>query len=149
MDDFDRQICAIVQRNNQLTHAHIGEKIGLSEGAVRRRLKALRESGVIERDVAILKSSDLGVRLIVTLSFDRESPETYAEFDRQLADLPEVLQAYHVSGSVDYVLIVHGPSVEWYEDWSKRHLMSHPDIKRYTTHVVWSCKKFETALPLS
>ncbi|MEM7667412.1 MAG: Lrp/AsnC family transcriptional regulator [Pseudomonadota bacterium] len=149
MDDFDRKICALVQRDNQRTHASIGAEIGLSEGAVRRRLKALRAQGVIERDVAILRQSEGGVRLIVTLSFGNESPESYQALDDQLAQLPEVLQSYHVSGSVDYVLIVQGPNVEWYEDWSKEHLMANPDIQRFTTHVVWSCKKFETAIPLT
>lgn len=148
MDSFDRRICAIVQQDNQVTHAALGARIGLSEAAVRRRLKALRQSGVIERDVAILRQGAGGVRLIVILSFATETPEIYEAFDRQMAELPEVLQAYHVSGTVDYVLIVHGPSVEWYETWSKAQFMANPAIARFSTHVVWSCKKFETAVPL-
>ncbi len=148
MDELDQKILDIVQKNNQLTHADIGERVALSESSVRRRLKTLRATGVIARDVSILKSTGEGVRMIVTLSFERESPEVYEEFDRQIASYPEVLQAYHVSGSVDYILIVQGPCVEWYEDWSRMALMSNPNIQRYNTHVVWSCKKFETAIPL-
>ena len=148
LDDFDRRILELVQQDNQLTHARIGEAVGLSASAVRRRLKELREAKVIERDVAILRADGVGVRLVVTLSFQNESVEVFDAFDRQMRETPEVLQAYHVSGPMDYVLIVQGPSVQWYEEWGKRTLMTNPNIRRYDTHVVWSCKKFETALAL-
>ena len=58
------------------------------------------------------------------------------------------MQSYHVSGATDYILIVQGPSLQWYEDWAKENIMSIGAIQRHDTAVVWSCKKFETALPL-
>lgn len=146
LDSFDRHILALVQNDNQATHAEIGEAVGLSPSAVRRRLKALRDGGVIEKDVAILRQNDLGVRLIVSVFFEIESPEAYDAFDRQVRETPEILQAYHTSGPIDYVLIVQGPSLNWYEEWGKRVLMSNPAIRRYDTQVVWSCKKFETSV---
>lgn len=148
MDDFDRQILEIVQKDNQLTHAEIGTQVGLSDSAVRRRLGVLRNTGVIERDVAILNPNEVGVRLVVMISFLEESIETYDAFDQQIARTPEIRQAYHVAGAEDYLLIVHGPDLRWYEDWSKQTFMSNPAIRRYDTRVVWSCKKFETALLL-
>lgn len=148
LDDFDRRLLRLVQRDNQLTHAEIGDQVGLSASAVRRRLKILRDEGHIERDVSLLRQDEFGVRLIVTVSFQNESIETFDAFDKQIADTPEILQGYHTSGSVDYILIVQGPSLQWYEEWGKQAFMSNPDIRRYDTHVVWSCKKFETALPV-
>jgi Lrp/AsnC family leucine-responsive transcriptional regulator len=147
LDHFDRAILNLVQQNNQLTHAAIGDKVSLSSSAVRRRLKVMRDAGIIERDVSILRNSGVGLRFIVTLSFHDERVETYADFDAFIKTVPEVLQSYHVSGTIDYILIVQGPNVEWYEDWGKRVFMNNPNIKRYDTHVVWSCKKFETAIP--
>lgn len=148
LDAFDRRILDLVQRDNQMTHADIGDAVGLSSSAVRRRLKAMRDVGIIDRDVAILRSEGIGIRLVVTLSFQNESIETYEAFDKQMREAPEVLQAYHVSGPMDYVLIIQGPSVQWYEEWGKRTLMNNPFIRRYDSHVVWSCKKFETAVKL-
>ena len=145
MDQLDKKILGIVQRDNQRSHASIGEEVGLSPSAVRRRLTALRQDGTIERDVAILKPSGLGVRLIVTVTFGKETPEIYDAFDRQMAALPEVMQSYHVAGHQDYVLIIQGPSTDWYEIWAKEVLMANDAIARYDTMVVWSCKKFETA----
>jgi Lrp/AsnC family leucine-responsive transcriptional regulator len=148
LDPFDRAILDLVQRNNQLTHAAIGDKVGLSPSAVRRRLSELRHKGVIARDVSLLAPGQGGVTLITTISFGEETVEAYDAFDQQIKDTPEILQGYAVAGSDDYVLIISGPSLSWYEDWAKSTFMRNPAIRRYDTRVVWSCKKFETALPL-
>ena len=148
LDPFDRCILDIVQRNTNLTHAQIGESVGLSASAVRRRLNVLRENKVIEKEVAILRREGSGVRLIVTISFQSESIEAFQAFDQQILDTPEIVQGYHVSGTEDYVLIVHGPNLEWYEEWGKTTFMNNTAIRRYDTRVIWSCKKFETAIPL-
>ncbi len=146
LDDFDHKILGLIQQNNLLTHGEIGEEIGLSASAVRRRLGELRKRGVVVADVARLHPDDFGVTLIVTVSFGEESPATYDEFDRQMRDLAPVKQSYHVAGSNDYVVIVHGPSLQWFERWGRDVFMSNPSIRRYSTTVVWSCKKFETAI---
>lgn len=148
LDAFDRHILRIVQQDNQMTHAEIGDEVGLSLSAVRRRLNRLRQEGVIAKDVSLLSQNGLGVRLIVAVTFERESPEAVDAFVATLREAPEVLQVYHVSGPVDYILLVQGPSLQWYEAWGKAVLMTNPNIRRYDTHVVWSCQKFETALPV-
>lgn len=146
LDDFDRSILRVVQRDNQLTNAEIGERIGLSTSSVRRRLARLREEGVVAADVTRLHPDEFGVTLIVTISFATETPEDYAAFDDHMRSLAPVKQSYHIAGDDDYMLIVHGPSPQWYEEWAKQTLMSNPIIRRYSTRVVWSCKKFDTAL---
>jgi len=148
LDPFDRALLDLVQRDNQLTHAVLGEQVGLSASAVRRRLKVLRDTGVISRDVSILAPGQAGVTLITTLSFGEESVEAYDAFDQQILDTPEILQGYAVAGTDDYVLIITAPSLSWYEDWAKAAFMSNPAIRRYDTRVVWSCKKFDTAVTL-
>jgi Lrp/AsnC family transcriptional regulator, leucine-responsive regulatory protein len=148
LDHFDRGILQIVQANNQLSHAAIGQKVGLSASAVRRRLTAMRASGVIERDVSVLAREAAGITLIVSLNFAYETPAIYAAFDDQMRALPEVTQCYHVAGPIDYILVIAAPSLEWYEDWSKKQFMANEAIARYDTTVVWSCKKFETARPV-
>lgn len=148
LDKADRAILRIVQGDNQTTHAAIGEHIGLSTSAVRRRLAALRDNGYILKDVSILRPDTFGVTLIVHISFGEDTPEGYNNFDTHIANLPNVKQSYHVSGPTDYILIVQGPNLQWYEAWAKDNIMTLPSIKRHDTSVVWSCKKFETAIPI-
>ncbi len=146
LDDFDRAILQIVQRDNLVSHAAIGERVGLSASAVRRRLGAMREDKIIARDVALLDADRFGVTLIVSVTFAVETPEIYAEFEAQVQALSQVRQCYHVAGSADYILIVQAPSLQFYETWSMEQFMSNGAIRRYDSVVAWSCKKFETAI---
>ena len=108
----------------------------------------MRESGVIDREVAILSDQFRGVTLIVSVRFAQESPEIYRDFEAMAEQLPEVTQCYHVSGNSDYVMVVQVPDLEYYETWSKDNLMRNEAIKRFDSIVAWSCKKFETAISL-
>lgn len=148
LDEFDKAILRIVQDNNQFTHAQIGQQVGLSVSAIRRRLAVMRDTGIIDRDVSLLKSDAFGVTLIVSVSFAVDTPDGYLAFDDEMAHLPNVKQSYHVSGATDYVLIVQGPSLSWFETWAKQHLMSNEAIQRHDTAVVWSRKKFETSVTI-
>lgn len=146
LDDFDRRILSEVQQNANRTNAEIGNVVGLSASAVRRRLQRLKKHGIIQAIVGTVDPDQFGVTLIVDLCFSAETPELYDAFDEQIRGLDAVQQSYHVAGDTDYVLVIHGPSVQWYENWSKQVLMSNPHIKRYSSRVVWSRKKFEPAV---
>lgn len=145
LDSFDRKLLTLVQQNNQATHEALGAKVNLSASSVRRRLKQLRDSGVIARDVSILARDQIGVTLIVNLWFHTDNAKVISEFHDFFTATAQIVQAYHVAGTVDFILIVQAESLQWYETWCSEALIAHPDIRRVETHVVWSCRKFETA----
>ncbi|NNU17440.1 Lrp/AsnC family transcriptional regulator [Parvularcula sp. ZS-1/3] len=148
MDDFDKALLRLVQRDARLTHDALAEKVSLSPSAVRRRLKVLRESGVIERDVSLLDPSALGVTVIVQVRFDKESHDTYRAFKQQMLSLPQIVQCYSVTGDVDFILVGHFPSLEAYDLFVEEHLLSNDALARSTTNVVTGRIKFETAVPV-
>ena len=148
LDEFDREILQIVQRDNRLTNAEIGERVGLSPSAVRRRLAALRESGTIRGDVSLVDPDKHLTTIVVLIRFHYESVEADREFRKQMEEAPEVTQCYSVAGGVDYVLIVQVPDKATYEAWGQRALMSNAAIRRYDSHIVWSRVKFTTAVPV-
>lgn len=147
LDDFDRDILRLVQGDNQLSHAEIGARVHLSASSVRRRLKRLREHGVIEADVAIVALPDRTTQVVVLVTFASESVECVEAFRQRMREAPEVTQVYSVAGNVDFVLIVQTADLASYEAWGERMLMADPNIRRYDSHVVWSRVKFSTALP--
>ena len=147
-DKFDKKILNLIQRNNQMSHESIGQKIGLSTSAVRRRLCEMRMCGMIEREVAILKPGRFGVTLIASITLSEESVEAYHSFDQCVFEMPEVMQSYHIAGDADYILIVHIENLEAYENWMKENIMNNPYVARCSTTVSWSCKKFETAISM-
>ncbi len=146
MDSFDREILRIVQRDNRLSHAELGERVGLSASSVRRRLTALREAGVIQAEVAILDPDKDHITVVVLIAFHHETVEAYEAFKERMRAAPEVSQCYSVAGEVDFVLVVHAPDQGTYERWGERELMSDPAIRRYDSHIVWSRVKFSTAI---
>ncbi|MEL6362862.1 MAG: Lrp/AsnC family transcriptional regulator [Pseudomonadota bacterium] len=145
-DDYDRAILRLVQNDASLTHEAIGRSVNLSASSVRRRLAALKDAGIIEKEVALLSPEHAGVTLIVSVSFKEETADAYDQLDARVRDDPAVKQSYHVSGEEDYVLIVQAPSLQWYENWGREMFMTDPAIRRYSTKVVWSRKKFDTSI---
>ena len=148
MDGFDRKILNLVQENNLQTHQSIGNKVGLSASAVRKRLLALRESGIIAADVSLLRPDTSQVQIVVTVIFQDASTEAHDHFESLIQSTPQIMQAYHVSGEEDYIIILHCPSLDWYEKWNLTALVANPFIRSFNSRVVWSRKKYATAQPV-
>lgn len=146
MDSFDRRLLDLVQRNNRLTYDALGDAVGLSPSAVRRRLKQLRVDGVIIADVALADPAKLAETVIISVHMKIESHETYATLSERMRDCPEVSQCYTVCGDTDFIIIAHFGNLTIYDGWAKAKLMSDPAIARYTTHVVSGRIKYDTAI---
>lgn len=144
LDAFDHAILNIVQRDNQRSHGSIGEEVHLSASAVRRRLSALRESGVIIGNVTLTDPAKRGLTFITSVTFDREDPSAYEDFEKSMLAEPAVAQCYSVSGDCDFILMVYAETPAAYDAWGKRVLMPNSAIGRYSTAVVWSRVKFTT-----
>ena len=137
-----------MQTNNRLTNAEIGERVHLSETAVRRRLAKLRRDGTIIADVAVVAPTHHPVTVIIEVVFREESADSYRAFREQMLAAAEVSQCYSVSGSVDFIVVAHAQTLEAYEQWGHEQLLDNPAIARYSTHVVWSTIKQTYSVPL-
>ena len=84
MDEKDINILRLVQSNARLTAEAISQDVGLSPPAVQKRLKKLRETGVIEREIAVLSPVKLGreMTIIVGVQLERENRAKLDEFKR-------------------------------------------------------------------
>jgi Lrp/AsnC family transcriptional regulator, leucine-responsive regulatory protein len=137
LDGFDRALLGLVQANNLTPARILAEKVGLSESAVLRRLRRLRKSGVIMRDVSIVRPASLGrpLTLIVFLSLARETLVQIEKFTRALKKRPEVVSAWYVTGETDFVLLLQLADMAEYETFTQEVFMSDPNISRFTTLV--------------
>ncbi len=100
LDRIDRQILNILQRNNRISNLQLAEEVSLSPPACLKRVKRLRESGVIEADVAILNSRILGkmLNIIVEVEMIRDQADLADAFMRKMQLADEVTQCYQVTG---------------------------------------------------
>lgn len=151
LDEFDYAILTLVQQNNQLSSHEIGGKVGLSPSAVQRRLRQLRETGVIMADVSLVSPAAIGRRVvvIVEVSLEREGVQHMREFERGIAAQPEVSQCYYVTGNSDFIVILNLPSMEAYGEFAKRVFHANANVKEFYTAVVIDQLKFTTQIDLS
>jgi DNA-binding Lrp family transcriptional regulator len=143
LDAFDRQILALYQRDTRVPSEQIGAQVGLSAAAVQRRLKRLRESGVILAEVASLdcQKLGLGVTALVHVDLVDESARATQAFRDKVMARGEVQQCYGVAGVVDYVLIIVVPDLAAYEVFCNECLLHDANVRSFTTHIVLDAVK--------
>ncbi|HEY2707349.1 MAG TPA: Lrp/AsnC family transcriptional regulator [Caulobacteraceae bacterium] len=150
LDRFDRQLLNLVQENAHQTAEQLAETVGLSASAIQRRLRRLRESGVIVRDIAQVDPRKVGrpTFFVVALQVERERPELLAQLRKWLAREDAIQQAFYVTGEADFMLIVAAQDTEAYEALTARLVSENPNVKRFTTHVALSLIKTGLAIPI-
>lgn len=150
LDRFDRRILALVQADARRPADAIGTAIGLSTSAVQRRLARLRETGIIEAEVAVLDPRAVGrpLVMIVDVELERERPELLAGFKRWLATEEAVQQAWYVTGDSDYILIVTAADVEAYDALMQRLVGENANVRRFRTRVALGTLKRGLAVPV-
>ena len=138
LDRFDLKLLDLVQYDNRLTSEVLGERVGLSATAVQRRLKRLRDTGVIEADIAVVSPKAVGqrVQMIVLVSLERERADIIDRFKKSIRATPEVMNGYYITGDADFLLLVTTPDIEAYELFTRRFFYENPDIKNFKTMVV-------------
>lgn len=149
LDDIDRRILQTLQANNLLGMDGLGEIVGLSASAAQRRVKRLRDEGVIAADVSVVDPAALGraMTFIVEVTLERENTAVFEAFKRRMREVPEVQQCYYVTGEGDFVLIITAADMAEYEALTARLFISDGNIKRYRTSVVMNRIKVSLALP--
>ena len=109
LDRYDRQILELLQENSQLSNQELAERIGLSPSPCLRRVRALEQGGLITGYRALVDARKLGLTLLalVHIAMDRHTPDRFANFEKQVARLPEVLECLLITGQeADYQLKV-------------------------------------------
>ena len=150
LDRFDRQLLNLVQEDAGQTAEQLAEQVFLSPSAVQRRLRRLREQGVIVRDAAVVDPRKVGrpTFFVVSLQVERERPELLAQLRQWLAAQEHVQQAFYVTGEADFVLIITAPDTETYDALMARLVGDNPNVKRFTTNVALGVVKRGLTIPI-
>lgn len=137
LDNFDRRIIAIVRRNNLTPARAIAAQVGLSESSVLRRLRHLREVGVIVGDVALIDPSALApsITIHVLVELNQSGLRQEQAFAAKLSARTEVMAAWNVTGRIDFLLTVAVPSIEAYQRFADEVLASDDNIRDFETLV--------------
>ena len=150
LDDIDRAILRVLQRNARLTVEALGDLVGTSRASAQRRVQALRKSGAIATEIAVIDPRVVGAQMtfVVEVELERERVDLLDEFRRSMAALAEVQQCYYVTGHTDFVLIVVTDDMASYERFSRQVFTENPNIRRFHTNVVVDRVKVGLAVPV-
>ncbi|WCM28361.1 Lrp/AsnC family transcriptional regulator [Sphingomonas sp. QA11] len=151
LDRFDRKLLQIVQREGDLTADALAERVGLSASAVLRRLKRLRQDGVILANVALVDPVKVGKPsfFIVALEIERERPELVGRLRQWMAAEDCIQEIFYVTGTADFILVVAAPDIEGYDALMSRLVADNPNVRRFTTNVALGVGKRSLAIPVN
>lgn len=150
VDEFDIKLLELVQENSRLTAEQLSETVGLSPTACQKRLKKMRDTGVITKDVSVLNREIVGrsLTMIVEVTLERERPEFLDQFKETMLKTPEVMQCYYVTGNADFIVILTAKDMKDYEDFTRRFFFHNSNVKRFRTNVVMDNVKVGLSVPV-
>jgi Lrp/AsnC family transcriptional regulator len=149
LDRMDRAILAALQEDGTLSAAQLGEKVGLSATPCWKRVKAMEESGLIAKRVAIINRAQAGlpVTVFVSLRTNRHDEAWLRKFAASVSSMPEVTEFHRMSGDVDYLLKVVTSDIAGYDRFYKR-LIQTTQLAGVSSAFSMEEIKSTTALPL-
>ena len=150
LDAFDLKLLSLLQVSTRGTAEELAATVGLSPSACLRRVRRLREAGVIEAEVAVVSPRAVGreLTMVVQVALERERADIIDAFKRAMRATPEVMQCFYVTGEIDFILVVTVPSMEDYEAFTNRFFFQNPNVRRFTTLVVMDRVKVGLAVPI-
>ena len=150
LDRIDRHILNQLQKDNRISNQALAEQVGLSPPACLRRVRKLRDDGVIMADVSLINPRVAGrfINIIVEVEMIRDQLDMYDAFKRKMDTAVEVTQCYQVTGEVDFLLVLMVEDMEAYESFTRNYLSTEPNLRKFRTLISLRRDKFSTALPL-
>lgn len=149
LDIRDTRILEALQDDATLPVAELADRVGLSTSACWRRIKALEEDGLIARRVALIdrRKANVAMTVFVGVRTSRHSMAWLDAFRKMIQDIPEIVEAYRLTGDMDYLLRLVVPSVEVYDAVYKK-MISQIDFTDVTSFISMEELKYTTAIPL-
>ena len=149
MDEIDRKILAILQRDATASIAQIADRVGLSATPCWKRIQKLEAAGVLTGRVALVAPEKVGVGLSVFVAIEAgdHTPEWLARFAELVQGMPEVMEVYRMAGEVDYMLRVAVADMAEFDKLYRR-LIAAVTLRNVTSRFAMERLKHTTAYPL-
>jgi len=132
LDAIDYTILKNLQMEGRLSNSDLAERVHLSPSACLRRVRLLEESGIIEGYAMLVNQAAIGKpsNIYVEVSLISQSEKTLDDFERAVADCPEIMECYLMAGAFDYLLKIVASDASDYERIHKLYLSRLPNVSR-------------------
>jgi len=151
LDEYERQILKVLQKNGRASTQELSEAVGLSPSPCWRRVKRLEEDGYILRYAAILESKKLGLNAFahVQVSLVDYSEASIEIFHRFIEENEQVLECASTTGDFDYILKIAASDPEALEQFIMLNILRLGVVRNTTTNLILRQMKVSGALPIN
>ena len=154
LDSTDLALLAQLQDDSALSNQDLAAKVHVSPATCLRRVKRLRDTGLIEREIAVLNAQKLaqslghGLEAVVEISLDRQGNEEQQAFEQRVIADDAVQQCYRVSPGPDFILIVAARDMQDYLALAQRLFTSDANVRNVKAFFSIQRAKFRPRIPL-
>ncbi|GAB3475594.1 Lrp/AsnC family transcriptional regulator [Polaromonas eurypsychrophila] len=155
VDETDIKLLEVLQDDASLSNQALAARVFISPPTCLRRVKRLRDAGVIEREIAILNPDKLasalshGLTALVEITLDQQGTEWQEAFEARVTPDSAVQQCYRVSPGPDFVLVVHVSDMPAYLALAQRLFISDANVRNVKAFFSVKRSKFEPRLLLA
>lgn len=123
-DETDKKLLKLLQTDSKQTNKALSNVLGLSVTAVYERIKKLENAGVIDKYVALVNKNAVDKDFVAFchVKLVQHSQDYVVKFEREVRQLEEVLECYHISGDYDYLLKVLVEDMEAFREFMVKKL---------------------------
>lgn len=150
LDRIDIGILNALQADARTTNAELAKAVHLSPTPCYNRVKAMEEMGLIRQQVTLLDPDLLGLHLnvFIHVSLEKQVQDALQRFEATIAQRPEVMECYLMTGDADYLLRVLVPDIKALEVFILNHLTTAPGVANIRSSFALKQVRYKTALPL-
>lgn len=154
LDETDKRLLELLQNDASLSNQALAERAHTSAPTALRRIKRLRDMGLIERQVAILRPERLaeiqghGLTALVEITLERQGEEHLEAFESRVVADPAVQQCYRVSPGPDFVLVVHSADMPGHLALTQRLFTSDANVRNVKAFFSVKRAKFDPRVAL-
>lgn len=154
LDAIDLQLLSHLQTDASLSNQALADRVHTSPPTCLRRVKRLRDSGLIERHIALLNPERMaaavgyGLTAIVEITLDRQDFAALQRFESRVANEVAVQQCYRVSPGPDFCLVIHVRDMPDYQALTQRVFTTDANVRNVKAFFSIKRSKFGAELPL-
>lgn len=154
IDSIDIKLLDLLQTDASQSNQSLAEKVHISPPTCLRRVKALRDNGLIEREIAVLNTDKLaaiqgyGLTALVEITLDRQGAEHLEAFETRVIQDSGVQQCYRVSPGPDFCLVVYCADMPAYLALANRLFTQDANVRNVKAFFSTKRSKFELKIDL-
>ncbi len=150
IDAIDKRIIQLLQQDGKMKIKEVAHALKMTTTPIFDRIKRLEKEGFIEGYSTIVNKAKLGFNLVAfcTVSLESHHKEYLNQFVKDVENIPEVAECYHIAGMFDYLLKIYVKDMVDYQNFITQKLASLPNIGRVQSSFVMTEVKNNYVLPI-